>query len=231
MAKEAAKQAACINNQKQVGILFSLYQTDFDNCSPGANSKVGGVLTGHWSKFVDGQPADGSGGVDDGYYGGQNPYGSGTVLRCPKNKQTDASTNVYGVYDGATNNSEDEAFMKIYTSPDATTVLEYFKMSAMRKPSEFMMLGCSLQTNLPSKTFTWQGVYKFRISTLRSDSNANGNWGLWLTHLKTCSGLFGDGHVKSMTGGDLWKTRNGFIAPGNQGIRAWKLEDGTHVIP
>lgn len=97
MAKEAAKQAVCASNQKQVSLLFAMYQNDYNGLSPGANNTIAGDSLFYWSNYVDGDATTGANAVEDSYMEG-NAYGVGSVLRCSKNNQTGSNDSIYAVY-------------------------------------------------------------------------------------------------------------------------------------
>lgn len=226
-AKETAKQVACLSNQKQIGMLMSLYRADYRGNSPAACSTIDSESTYFWSKFIDGLPAGSAGQVDDDYFSG-NAYGKGGVFRCPKNKYSTTSKNVYGFYDTVRNNSEDIKFIKEFR-PNSNTKFVYYKLTSMPMPANFLMIGCSLASNLPSKSFQWEGTYKFRRESVRNNGPGNTNHGLWMVHFNQANGMFADGHAEIMTMGKLFKTRNGFKTDTDTGIQAWKLADGTEM--
>ena len=49
MAKEAGRGIACVNNLKQIGLIFATYQNDYDNYFPVRGTT--GRLIDHWPKF------------------------------------------------------------------------------------------------------------------------------------------------------------------------------------
>jgi len=227
MARETAKKIVCVNNQKQIGTLFACYQSDFNYHSPGSSSAWGDGTYTYWYNFIDGEATSGAGTVDDNYMNG-NVYGDGSVFRCPKNKQTGTSGSVYGVYDSRRSGSEDMNCMA-ETTWQAGGKLCTFSMQKMRDPASFLMLGCTVASLDPGKSFCGNGTLKFRRESVNSDSPVNTTHGLWLAHIKHVNGLFGDSHVESLAQGELFSTRNGYKTEADTGIRAWKTEEGAEI--
>lgn len=226
-AKETAKQVACLSNQKQIGMLMAVYRADYRGKSPAACSTFNSDSTYYWCKFIDGLPGGSSGQIEDNYFSG-NAYGKGGVFRCPKNKYSSSTKNVYGFYDTVRNNSEDERFIKSF-KPDSNTKFDYYQFSSMPSPANFLMIGCSLASNLPTKSFQWEGTYKFRRDSVRNNGPANTNHGLWMIHFNQANGMFADGHTEMLNMGKLFRTRNGFKTETDTGIQAWKMSDGTEM--
>jgi prepilin-type processing-associated H-X9-DG protein len=82
-AREAARKTSCTSNLKQVGIAFTLYNQDYDECFPWAASNLGATTT-TWYDLVEPYVKVGAAGF--GYNGGQR-----TFYVCPS---FDANTNV-----------------------------------------------------------------------------------------------------------------------------------------
>lgn len=223
-AREKAIQIACMNNQKQIAILFGLYQTDFQDKLPGAWSSIDHEWDYIWTVFIDGM----DNAMDDDYLKSQNPYQTG-LFRCPHNKEQASPRNVYAMYNSDRYASEDRDFMKQYRPSGSGTIFGYFLFPAMPQPQDFMLLGCSVSAVDPGRSFHLRGTPKFGWAGVKSSPPNNTCSGLWLTHpADSCNGLFADGHAKSMRPDDLMWTRNAYISDGNQGIHAWKWKDGTH---
>ncbi len=233
-AKETSKKLTCVSNQKQIALLLSLYQGDYNFASPGACSTFRGDQHTTWAQFIDGPENL----VYDMYYGGKAPYARGTIFRCSKNKQDNHRRNVYGVYWTARYLSEDKSFMetlKVDEDGDGDvdiydTSMDYFLINLIPQPQNFMMLGCTLATSRICD-FQWHGTAKIHWGMLKSDGASNTVHGLWLPHLNRCNGLFVDGHVESLGNGTLQYTRNAALVNNlaDRGIWAWKLENGTHI--
>ncbi len=224
-AREKARQVVCMNNQKQVGLAFALYQDDYNDLIPGSVSPWGGSsgIQFYWWTFVDGSSRTGTEAVDDDYLTGDNPYGASSVLRCVKNRMTGASDSVYGVYKERRHNSEDEVVMRETPTGMPSGYWAHFEPARMPKPDEFMLLGCSL------KRYEQKGVFKFAGSSVKTGSPINTCHGLWLAHMNMCNGLLADSHVESMRPERLLTLRNRYVSDGDTGIGAWKELDGTEV--
>lgn len=222
-AKEMGMMAVCKSNQKQVGLLFAMYENDYEMKLMGAGPVVNGDYK-EWGTFVDGLEDNG---MPDGYLNMKDPYVD--LMHCTKNSKMSSSRNCYAVYDESGGKGRFGAFERggfMIKNPDNFT---YFIIEKIPKPSEFMLAGCSLGALDPTQSWHKRGAVAFGRSSVDSTPPNNTFTGLWLSHLNQCNGLFADKHVGTVGNGSLQKTYNGYISDYDKGIWAWKMEDGTEI--
>ncbi|HOK05441.1 MAG TPA: prepilin-type N-terminal cleavage/methylation domain-containing protein [Victivallales bacterium] len=228
-AREMAKKIVCINNQKQIGTLFAFYQNDFSGFSPGSVSAWGDGNYSYWYNFIDGDATTGIGAISDGYLE-TDPYKINGIFRCSKNKQNNSPSNCYGVYDSRRTASEDIQCMD-ETTWQAGGKLCTFVVKAMRYPSNFLILGCTVSSLNQSYSYYGQGTVKFRRDTVKSTPPVNTTHGLWLAHIKRGNGLYADSHVESHNASKLASLRNGYKNDSDTGIIAYKTQEGVEIAP
>jgi prepilin-type processing-associated H-X9-DG protein len=218
-AKERAVAMTCMGQQKQVGLAFSLYETDNDDWRCGSNIWIGPA----WGDFKRWhQVFAGAGYISDA---------EKRVRYCPKNAQGPYAGGAYGVYDGDSSWANPAYQDRQYLVYDHDYSW-YYRPLAIKAPDTYLWLGCTSAAGNWRKEF-YTGCHGFRPAMFWS----GGSWdqqGLWMAHGKV-NGLFVDGHAQSCDGDDLLGTSNhrritdpGSGQPG--GIRAWKLKDGTGII-
>lgn len=223
MAKEMGYMAVCKSNQKQVGLLFALYQNDNNMLLMGAGPVVGGDYK-EWGSFVDGLDDNG---MPDGYLNMKEPYKD--LMHCSKNSKMSSSRNSFAMYGESGGKGRSGAFERGGIMKKDSNQFTWFIIEKIPKPSSFLLIGCSLGCLDPSQPWHKRGAVSFGRLSVDSTPPNNTFSGLWLSHLKQCNGMFADGHVGNLGNGSLQKTYNGYVTDNDTGIWAWKLEDGTEV--
>lgn len=223
MAKEMGKMAVCKSNQKQVGLLFALYQNDNEMLLMGAGPVVGGDYK-EWGSFVDGLDDNG---MPDGYMNMKDPYKD--VMHCSKNSKMSSARNCFAMYSESGGKGRFGAFERGGIMKKDSNNFTWFVIEKISKPSDFLLAGCSLGALDESQSWHKRGAVSFGRSSVDSTPPNNTFSGLWLSHLNQMNGLMADAHVSTLGNGTLQKTYNGYKTDTDTGIWAWKMEDGTHI--
>jgi prepilin-type N-terminal cleavage/methylation domain-containing protein len=229
-AKELAMEAACLSNQRQVGIAFYTYAAEFAGALPGAYSYTTGTASGRraWYQYFVGPQAyylDGGGVGDPDGHPNQSKVGSADVVRCTK-----STAGTYAVYSShhPYNCSDDQAdgsFMYQYLNGKLPGWGNYtfFKLWQCSRPSEFVLMGCSTFGNPMTS-----GVWLFSVSG-PMNFNTFTDASLWASHVDRLNGLYVDGHGERCGPEQLLNAANQPASRSEPGITVWQLEDGTDV--
>lgn len=233
-ARESAKGAGCMSNQRQIGIALGIYMADYKDIIPGAYSTSG--VSGYsnsqnrraWYQFIVG-PQRTYLGHDKGLDPNLGPQASQElpVARCTKQ-----DSGYFGMY--ASRKVElattelDGKFMRRHVNklmPDGNTWGEYtdFNVINCPKPSNVMLLGCTA-----NKGGT-QGFWWFQENGPGYVNGSLSNVSLWLGHLDNVTGLFIDLHAERCNEDRLLNVAN-HARLASPGIHRWQKSDGTAVI-
>lgn len=178
-ARESSRNAACLNNLRQIGTGLLLFAGDNRGMIPGrtyaAEFKSDGTATyTHWYRRL---------GRGD-YVSKSNAYGDSPVFYCPSytpnaptDPEVDDPTNVFYRY-GMRNWVPNEAG---WTLNDETRLLP---LNSIENPADFFLVSDSIYT-----TKEMQGYSIPQGST---------EWGIHLRHNNRANTVFADGHVAAM---------------------------------
>ena len=217
-AKDAAKTVMCLGHQKQCGLAFNTYASDYDGVMISVWENAGGTL--HcWPIFIAGtQASQGSGVGDDGpvYIPEKNP-----VFGCPANPAYDkmiprhgrdwTGRYAYGMYNASDNgmslgnfnqhkNVIDESFAEaIYPAGTSRPGIQIHRLLRVRKPAGIVWLADS------SSTKVWDGITNDHryVSTIYRATSGGWTQALHLQHNNSANCLFYDGHAERQNKDDL----------------------------
>ena len=200
-AKEAAKQALCISNLKQVGLALDMYATDNNGAVFGSSSPSYSSSNRHmWYYFINGRWANNY--INSRWSSG----GDEEVLRCnklPKKSGYYAMYSSYKVQNGAADNAWMYMSDTFYDAAlDQDAIWPYNIPHRCKNPSDTAFVGCSRdKSGTGYWSFNGRDTDAGGLSTYRPA-------GLWIAHLKTANVLFVDSHVDAQAPSQLNGLKN-----------------------
>jgi prepilin-type N-terminal cleavage/methylation domain-containing protein/prepilin-type processing-associated H-X9-DG protein len=231
-ARELAKEAVCLTQQRSIGQAFWQYAADYDYALCGAYSYIDGSSSLYrraWYQYFMGPQAfylmDGTIGDGDAH---SNESKIDFRIRCTKSD--DGGT--YAVYGshrpGRSTYEIDGTFMYQHVRevmPDGVEWVKYnrFQLTDCPKPSEFLLLGCSTIGRPMTK-----GVWHFSVNGPMT-FNVFRDASLWASHMDRLNGMYVDGHAASCGEEELLGAANQPSGADSSGIKVWQLEDGTDI--
>ncbi len=250
-ARDVAKQAMCMTQQRLIGVAWQTFAADHSGIVMGADSYiVGGENSSNrrnWSWFIDGTtrgvhpsnpPAPHQRYLTYANYLGLTGTKSSLAIRCTEN-----TAGSYGVYTsrhplpywgGST--TVDTFFM--YSDSQQLngsavslhnilwTSTDYFRINRCPRPSSFAMLADTDQQDLKG------GMWSFNASGPDSMNTFRGV-GVYMKHGETGNVLFLDGHVAAQTPTLLMQAANqqrNLASTPPRGIYVCFKKDGTKVV-
>lgn len=214
-AKDQAWKAVCLGQQRQVGVGFGIYSSDFNMMIPGPQTRTYNYATSsndpyvYWYSF---------------YLGGSYPnYLSSRIIACPKN-----NGGSYGMYWWRNQSGMTDSCAYVRPNP-YSSYDTYCRTWKIPEPGNYILLGCT------SAASAWRPEFRNGSNTFVSTIFwGGGSWdqqGLWMAH-GTVNCLFADGHVKSCEKSGLLSAAN-YRSLTNPdfagGLRAWKTKDGVGI--
>ncbi|MBC8101940.1 MAG: DUF1559 domain-containing protein [Cytophagales bacterium] len=200
-AREKARQTACLNNMKQLGLAFAQYLSDHDSTYPTCDNdkaKITGLPPEPETPDADGPP-------ERDWHIVLQPYVKNfDILRCP------SDTSLVP----ADPRSPDLDGLKEYVSSYTVNGWSEYDLaeSAVKKPSQWVLLGERNNATRGPKTWwmfyfwTWQGTPTVWPPAATPVPTTKATEDLALTrHQGQSNWLFGDGHAKSVPFNALWK--------------------------
>ncbi len=228
-AREMARQAVCISNQKQIGTALSLYQTD-SNYYVAATSiwdpPTAGQKTVSWARWLIDLPEYFAGEPRGDYL----PAGARLLLNCPSSKTDTIVTGndtwkrcltAYGMY--AIKNASGWDYTNIessWTDPswDSGSMTLYF-IPKIPAPDKWVLVAdSSSDTNIGVNSCEFFG-----------QSNGNSVY-VHMIHVNSGNVLLADGHVESANAGVLLGMTNRHDTLGKVGITRWLTKRGVLII-
>jgi prepilin-type N-terminal cleavage/methylation domain-containing protein/prepilin-type processing-associated H-X9-DG protein len=222
-AREQALQVQCLSQLAQVGYMLRFYAIDNANVIPAAtyngNSDV-------WFRNLQGQVES----KEYIKYPGNSKINK--VLLCPEGNHF--RQGAYGLYTPGSRYPGEPSYMRIVPSPGVISFMG-FKLSKIKRNSDFMLLGCSSVTQPGQATFDAdQGSFVFQ-SFKYANTGGTAFAGLWAAHFNKVNGYFVDGHAEPCDKGRLLSASNyngntiagGFPSNRTNGISWWKNQDFT----
>ncbi len=220
-AKDAAIAVLCAGQQKQVGVAFACYESDFGGWRNGSTIWKGPA----WGDFIRWYEM-----LWGSNYLGYINSTKRNILFCPKNNQGPYAGGSYGVYEGDcswANPAYQDLRYLVYNHDYSW----YYRTQRIREPSNYLWLACTSAAGIWRKEF-YTGCTGFRPAMFWR----GGSWdqqGIWMSHGYT-NGLFIDGHVDPCNSDKLLNAHNhrrvtdpGSGLPG--GIRVWKNKKGVAI--
>ena len=228
-AKEMAKQAVCISNQKQIGTALCLYQTDH-NYYVAATSiwdpPSAGQKTVSWARWLIDLPTFFTGEPRGDYL----PAGARLLLNCPSSKTDTIVTGndtwkrcltAYGMYAIKNNSGADyDNIESHWTDPswDSGSMTLYF-IPKIASPSKWVLVAdSSSDSDIGRNSCEFYG-----------QSDGNGVF-FHMIHVNSGNALLADGHVESANAGALLSMTNRHDTIGKVGITRWLTKKGAPVI-
>lgn len=189
LAKDVAKQSACINGEKQITLAMLMYADNYDSYTPKCISNT----SRNWPAYLDGYLQGNYGGAEslDDFSGdnfNQGNYKPSELWYCPG---TTPNPNSDGTYYGA----DDDCKMVNYGTFGAA--LE-FKTASLKKPTEAMwIVDCCINANSSDLLDRSRGA-----AAMRYPAHSTEGWEYCAAfrHSNTTiyNMAFFDGHVQSM---------------------------------
>ncbi len=188
-AREKARASSCINNQKQLGLMFQLYASDQDQYV-----WVNGTGTVGLQWVV--------------HYGRGGYLTSGGIPFCPadplagKAKEAFAAAAAAGTYYGNDFNRFTYGIRRGNYPPGPATTwdkAEFFSLKKIARPSEFFLLGCC-EWN-PTTAYAGRNIWYFYALSVKTNEG-----GFSERHSGRVNVLFGDLHVAARSGPELTET-------------------------
>ncbi|MEX0652759.1 MAG: type II secretion system protein [Phycisphaeraceae bacterium] len=216
-ARAAARNAACLSNKRQIGIVTMNYATDFEYVVPtGRNKNPYWAGSSHWwyAFLTAGGPAG-------------NSYlasGDSEIIQCPE-----IGRGTYGSYQSnSAGNSEDGRFWidRPWETNPGNGVLMAIDVEQVPWPSALMLNGCASATNRNQTNPPGNGATQFSHVFTNNKRKA-----LWLIHPgETTAGLHLDGHASSLGAEGLLSLNNARLTDGSRtGIREWFDREGNVI--
>jgi len=194
-ARERARKASCMSNQKQIGVAFTLYADSNKDCFPGTNI---------WVDIFFAKNSSGSN------VGGSDIY---QILACPSctKMPTISATSYHSAKVGYLMNKN------VYGSfTSGGTTYPVISRLLIGRPELFAVLFEKYTPESDTKTLTGEAIMPMQLNIRTGKGNEPGNYVLSYDHLNTDgklvhSGagnfLFSSGHVESLVpvkGRNLW---------------------------
>ena len=221
-AKMTAQKISCTGNQKQIGLMLSMYTNDYGGLS---------VLCQYYEDYTFGagdankNPAWTQPLATLGYTGyklKENSYclnAIGKQMRCPVLPSNQPSQDSYGMFAAGISYAKWKPFS--YTFGDQLYL--GYNMKGIRQPSQFGWIGCS-----------WNGKNKKQSSIIQNNGSWTPNSGegvgatgeFALIHLRTGNMCMLDGSVKNWTLNEFINAMTGGIGDG----KAFSMVDYTSVF-
>jgi len=171
-ARDKAKDTACMNNQKQVGLSLIMYSQDCKGYIPCTYN----TTTGGWIKVM-----------MDGDYLKKCVAGDSTSVTCPSFAPEGTFQDVYHAYglrENVTADSLSSAYMNIAT-PNVMFTSDSTYSPKEFSPSDASILGDSIDAPLLSQQATLSSI------------SGGGNY-LHMRHTNSANMLYADGHVSTV---------------------------------
>lgn len=174
-ARETARKTACLSNQKQLGLAFSLYTQDYDEALPNATSGAAGVnQNGGWMYYA-AYPANTTAKSFLPTQGSIYSYiKNAQVFVCPSDSQGDESGNTYAVNSCAFSADTPLAFGKALGEFSSTSDYALFAEEATPIPTTTSTSGTTADTTYQRTTSSNDGYLDYATGAL-STRHQNGS--------------------------------------------------------
>lgn len=227
-AKDMAKQIACVNNQKQIGLALALYQTDFDGIvaqnSMYARIDGGAAKARSWARFLADLPKE----YENDPQGLYMPEGARLSFNCPSSNFKDVVPGsitwrrcllAYGMYEIKNSSvwvaSEQIEFSVAHPWGGSYS---FYKVNQLSSPCTWVLVAdTTSSSNIGVNTYSFYGQY----TTLSN---------MHLIHNNVGNALLVDGHVESLNRGELANLSNRSDSMGKVGITVYRMQDGSQVV-
>lgn len=203
-AREKARQASCLSNEKQIGLGILQYSQDYDETYP-MSTYVDAAAGGsnpefHWPRTVEPYIKAGVAKVA----GDADRWGKSSIFHCPSAQ--DNQENNYGVHRYICAQAGNSEVVPLAALSEPAT-----KILALEKGNNGPENSWSFAYFLPEEWYwtDWKGGSAKYDLDRDDDKPWNGTWpetgSLFprYRHSKTTNALFADGHVKAMSRGSL----------------------------
>ena len=178
-ARDKARRAACMNNQKQSGLALVMYATDYDGYLPG-NAEPG------WGTYL-GVPVSAR---EWSLYIYPNYIGNWQVLHCPANTTLSGFDYIFGTYGMAIVNPH-RKLERIPTQYDVPL-------------SNYILLADSCVSVIDGREYT---MIEFATNPTAPGPSLPGQYCIYLRHNKIANAMMADGSVSNIKGSDLQGTQ------------------------
>lgn len=234
MAREQSYTVRCLSNQRQLGLAWSMYANDYDQCIPGPRWwrrwSGGGPANEFWMSAIQGQTGGRA-------YVVPPKTGTNPILYCTKNGRINGTVGTYGMYEAeqTTSKPEEKAFFQatipspLPPSP-GVHVFQGLKLTRIDQTSNFLLIG-DTSLERPGQTVKPDtGSWVWRSNGPRNTGGAF-EAGLWAAHKNRVNGIFADFHAESLDKGRLLGLYNLNGNTGRpRGVSWWRNEDFSASI-